>query len=50
MICFWFCVIETKLFVNVQVYVDGMPALSSKERKATLREFYGIFCALTSCS
>ncbi|ESR51388.1 hypothetical protein CICLE_v10032536mg [Citrus x clementina] len=42
MICFWFCVIETKLFVNVQVYVDGMPALSSKERKATLREFYAI--------
>ncbi|KAH9708440.1 hypothetical protein KPL70_012889 [Citrus sinensis] len=23
-----------------KVYVDGMPALSSKERKATLREFY----------
>ncbi|TXG56133.1 hypothetical protein EZV62_017446 [Acer yangbiense] len=25
-----------------KVYVDGMPALSSKERKATLREFYAI--------
>ncbi|KAJ4710934.1 RING finger protein [Melia azedarach] len=25
-----------------KVYVDGMPALSSKERKATLREFYAV--------
>ncbi|KAF2292823.1 hypothetical protein P3X46_017615 [Hevea brasiliensis] len=25
-----------------KVYVDGMPTLSSKERKATLREFYAI--------
>lgn len=26
-----------------QAYVDGIPALSSKDRKATLREFYGMF-------
>ncbi|KAF2286563.1 hypothetical protein GH714_017681 [Hevea brasiliensis] len=26
----------------IQVYADGMPTLSSKERKATLREFYAI--------
>lgn len=32
-----------KLCRIVQVYVDGMPTMSSKERKATLREFYGIF-------
>ncbi|RVW47797.1 hypothetical protein CK203_091757 [Vitis vinifera] len=26
----------------VQVYVDGMPTMSSQERKATLREFYAV--------
>jgi hypothetical protein len=31
-----------KLYIIVQVYVDGMPTMSSKERKASLREFYGL--------
>ena len=36
-------VILTKFHTIAQTYVDGMPALSSKDRKATLREFYGMF-------
>ncbi|KAG4923129.1 hypothetical protein JHK87_048669 [Glycine soja] len=30
------------LFVLVQVYADGMPSISSKERKATIKEFYAV--------
>ena len=39
---------KTKLYVIVQVYVDGIPSISSVERKATLREFYGLFFKLYS--
>lgn len=28
---------------SLQVYIDGMPTMSSQDRKATLREFYGTY-------
>lgn len=40
---------KTKLYLIVQVYVDGIPSISSKERKASLREFYGLFFLPWSC-
>lgn len=33
---------QIKLYIIVQVYMDGMPSMSSKEQKVTLREFYGM--------
>lgn len=34
---------QIKQCILVQVYVDGVPSISSKEQKITIREFYGMF-------
>ena len=41
--CFFYLLFTLMYVCFVQVYVDGMPSISSRERKATIKEFYCMF-------
>lgn len=46
---FCFCsitILFTKGLQHVQVHVDGSTTMSTHERKASIKEFYGTFIAL----